>query len=119
MATREGDPYLVAFCGLYCGECSQYKRGKCPGCAENVKASWCKIRTCCQQNGYATCAACSQFASVRECGKFDNFVSRLFGLIFRSNRPANIARIKAIGVKAYANEMALRGRQSIRRGEEE
>jgi hypothetical protein len=43
-------------------------------------------------------------------------MSRVFGLIFRSDRPANIARIKEIGVEAYANEMATRGRQSIRRG---
>jgi hypothetical protein len=117
MATREGDPYLVAFCGLYCGECGQYKRGKCPGCAENVKAGWCKIRTCCQENGYATCAACTQFSDVHDCRKFDNVMARVFALIFRSDRPAAIARIKEIGVEAYADEMAARGRQTIRRGE--
>ena len=117
MATREGNPYLVAFCGLYCGECGQYQRGKCPGCAENQKAGWCKIRTCCHENGYATCAACAHFGDVRDCRKFDNFMSRLFGLLFRSDRPANIARIKAVGVDAYADEMATRRRQSIRRGE--
>ncbi|MBN1562535.1 MAG: DUF3795 domain-containing protein, partial [Anaerolineae bacterium] len=117
MSTTSGDPKLVAFCGLYCGACGQYKRGKCPGCAENEKAGWCKIRTCCQENNYATCAACTQFASVTECGKFDNFMSRIFALIFRSNRPANIARIKAAGIETYADEMAAQGRQSLRRGE--
>jgi hypothetical protein len=117
MATIEGNPKQVAFCGLYCGACGQYKRGRCPGCAQNEKARWCKIRLCCQENGYTTCAACTLFADVHDCGKFDNFMSRLFGLIFRSNRPANIARIKEIGIEAYANEMAARGRQSIRRGE--
>ena len=117
MATAKGDPKLVAFCGLYCGECGQYKRGKCLGCAENEKAGWCKIRTCCQENGYTTCAACTQFANIRDCRKFDNFMSRVFGLIFRSDRPANIARIQELGVDAYANEMAARGRQSIRRSE--
>ena len=40
-------------------------------------------------------------------------MSRVFGLIFRSNRPANIALIKEIGVEAYANEMApVAGRAS-------
>ncbi len=117
MATQEGDPRLVAFCGLYCGACGQYKRGKCPGCAENVKAGWCKLRTCCQENGYATCAACTQVAEVRDCRKFDTVMARLFALIFRSDRPADIARIKEVGIEAYANEMAARGRQSLRRGE--
>lgn len=116
MATQEGDPRLVAFCGLYCGACRQYQRGKCPGCAGNGKAGWCKIRICCQENGHATCAACAQVADVHACRKFDNVMSRVFGLIFRSDRPANIARIKEIGVEAYANEMATHDRQSIRRG---
>ncbi len=117
MATREGDPYLVAFCGLYCGECAQYKRGKCPGCAENQKAGWCKIRTCCQENGYTTCAACTQFSDVHDCRKYDNFISRVFGLIFRSDRSANIVRIKEVGVQTYAHEMAARRCQGFRRGE--
>jgi hypothetical protein len=117
MSTTQGDSKLVAFCGLYCGECGQYKRGRCPGCAENEKAGWCTIRTCCQENGYATCAACTQFAHVSDCRKFDNFMSRIFGLIFRSDRPANIAHIKEVGLETYANEMATRGRQSLRRGE--
>ena len=43
--------------------------------------------------------------------------SRVFGLIFHSDRPANIARIKEVGVAAYANEMAAQGRQGFRRGE--
>jgi hypothetical protein len=117
MSTQEGDPKLVAFCGLYCGACAQYKRGKCPGCAGNEKAGWCKIRACGLENGYTTCAACTQFADVHDCRKFDNVVARIFGLIFRSDRPANIARIKAVGVESYANEMAAGDRQSILRGE--
>jgi hypothetical protein len=117
MVTREGDPKLVAFCGLYCGECGKYKHGKCPGCAENVKAGWCKIRSCCQEHQYSTCAACTQFSTVQDCGKFNNFMARVFGLIFRSDRPADIARIKEVGVEAYANEMAARGSQGFRRGE--
>lgn len=117
METRQGEPQLVAFCGLYCGACGQYKRGKCPGCAKNEKAGWCKIRTCCQENGYATCAVCTRFTDVHDCGKFDNLLSRVFGLIFRSDRSANIARIKEIGIEAFANEMADRDRPGIRRGE--
>lgn len=117
MATQAGNPRLVAFCGLYCGECGKYKQGKCPGCAENSKAGWCKIRLCCQEHGYSTCAACTQFSDVHNCRKFDNFMARVFGLIFRSDRPADIARIKEVGIEGYANEMAARGRQGFRRGE--
>ena len=37
------DPKLVAYCGLYCGACGAYLRGRCPGCIENYKATWCKV----------------------------------------------------------------------------
>ncbi len=115
MTTTQGNPKLVAACGLYCGECPKYKQGKCPGCPSNDKATWCKIRACCQANGYNNCALCPLFIDVRECGKFNNFVARLFALIYRSDRTANIARIREIGVEAYADEMATKGQMTLRR----
>ena len=41
------DPNLVAYCGMYGGACKAYLRDKCPGCDDQQKASWCKIRSCC------------------------------------------------------------------------
>lgn len=116
MATTIGNPELVAFCGLYCGACRSYKQGNCPGCAENEKSGWCKIRACNQERGYATCADCTDFADVSACPKVNNFMARVFALIFRSDRPASIARIKDVGLEAYANEMAARGQMSFKRG---
>lgn len=48
----------VAYCGLYCGACKSQLKGKCPGCYGNEKATWCEIRKCCNEHGYATCADC-------------------------------------------------------------
>lgn len=55
----------VAYCGLYCGACRKWKKGKCPGCYHNEKASWCEIRKCCRENDYATCADCQIVAFSR------------------------------------------------------
>lgn len=107
------DKSLVAFCGLYCGECRAYKKGKCPGCAGNSKATWCKIRECNAERGYSTCAECTEFADVRECRKFHNVMSRFFSFVFNSNRPACIARVKELGLEEYAAYMVKLGRQSI------
>ncbi len=115
MESAAFDPKLVAYCGLYCGACSKYLNGKCPGCAGNEKAAWCKIRPCCVENGYATCANCQQFADVVDCANYNNFMAKLFGLIFRSDRKACIYRIKQIGIEAFAREMAESGRPSIKR----
>lgn len=115
MEPIEANPNLVAFCGLYCGACKAYRIGKCPGCAKNEKAKWCGIRKCCMANNYKSCAECQKFADVMRCKDFNNFISKIFGFIFRSNRKACIARIKEIGLDAFAKEMAEKGMYSIRR----
>ncbi len=109
------DVDAIARCGLYCGACRKYRKGVCPGCAGNDKASWCKIRSCCGERGYDSCADCQEFADVTDCEKFDNFMTKLFGFFFRSNRPANIQLIKDEGYEAYAERMAKEERQSLPR----
>lgn len=106
------DPKLVAYCGLYCGACGVYRRGRCPGCRENAKAVWCKVRTCGIANGYHSCVDCTAHPNPKECRTFNNIVSRLFELVFRSNRSAGIARIRQVGTEGYAREMAAAGRHS-------
>jgi len=107
---------LVACCGLYCGACRSYLKGKCAGCAKNEKATWCRIRSCCFAKGIRTCAECAEFADPRACGKFDNFMAKLFGLIFRSDRAACIAQIKRLGLAGHATAMAGMRAHTIRRG---
>jgi hypothetical protein len=109
------DSSLVAFCGLYCGACGAYLKGRCPGCQKNKKASWCKARACCLKLGYQTCADCKENKDPMECKKFNNFVSKLFAFVFRSNRAACIRRIRELGVKEYAVEMASSEKVTIKR----
>lgn len=100
------DKALVSFCGLYCASCSKYKKGKCPGCAKNEKASWCKIRQCCMEKGIDSCAECIQFEDVKDCKEFDNFVSKMFEFVFKSDRKAGIRMIKENGYDTFARYMA-------------
>lgn len=108
------DKNLVAFCGLYCGSCRSYLTGKCPGCKENAKATWCKVRQCCLENGFQSCADCKTVEPV-ECKKFNNFISKTFGFVFNSDRSACIARIKEVGYDEYSIEMAKNRIQTIKR----
>jgi hypothetical protein len=109
-------PDLVAYCGLYCGACGAYLRDRCPGCHQNEKATWCKVRTCCGQNHYASCAECQEFPDPRDCKKFNNVISKIFGLIFRSDRAACIRQIQEKGIQGHAEIMAGKKKPSIRRG---
>ncbi len=100
----QANTQLVAYCGLYCGNCKSYKKGKCPGCHENEKAKWCKVRACCMENGYASCADCITTCP-EDCDKFSNFVSKIFEFVFRSDRPKSIRYIKENGKESYVSKM--------------
>lgn len=108
------DKSLIAFCGLYCGACRSFLSGKCPGCAENNKATWCRIRTCCNENNYSSCADCTKI-ELTDCRKYNTVISRIIGLILNSDRAACISRIKETGYESFAIEMADNKRQTIKR----
>ena len=110
------DATLVAACGLYCGACRKYLAGKCPGCRRNEKASWCAVRTCNQQAGQNNCAQCIRYTDPMQCGKFNNVFSKFFALVFRSDRAACIAQIRAQGLDGHAQLMAGKKAQTLRRG---
>ncbi|MFA6780066.1 MAG: DUF3795 domain-containing protein [Paludibacteraceae bacterium] len=95
---------LVAYCGLYCGNCGKFKKGKCPGCAKNEKASWCKIRTCCMDYGYATCADCAT-TTPRACKNYNNLFAKFFEVVFKSDRKTSVEFIKEHGREAFADLM--------------
>ena len=102
-------------CGLYCGACPRFLKEKCYGCRGNDKATWCKLRTCCMGKNIASCADCSEFSDVMACEKYNNFMARIFGFVFNSNRSACIRRIKAVGYDKFAEEMTSKKQMSIKR----
>lgn len=111
------DPSLIARCGLYCGACGRFLKGSCPGCRENTRAGWCKVRSCCGEHGHASCADCGDPQDPRDCRKFNNPIARLFGLVFNSDRAACVERLRELGPDRYAAFMASRRLQSLpRRG---
>lgn len=113
MKDIKSDKDLVAACGLYCGACRKYLVGKCPGCHQNDKASWCKIRKCVRQQGFRTCAGCCKDVTV--CKTYSNLIGKVFAFLFNSDRPACIRYIKEHGEEAFAEEMTKRKCQTMRR----
>lgn len=109
------DENMVAYCGLYCAACGKFQKGSCPGCAKNEKATWCEIRKCNMSKGYKSCADCTEYLNVMDCKKYNNFISKIFGFVFRSNRAACIERIKEGGYKKFADYMTDNKLQSMKR----
>lgn len=62
-----------------------------------------------------TCAECTEYSDPRTCKKYNNFMSRLFGLVFNSDRAACIAQIKQLGLGGHATAMAKLERPVIKR----
>jgi hypothetical protein len=52
---------------------------------------------------------------LKECSKYHNVISKIFGYVFNSDRAACIAAIKEKGYDAFAAEMSQSGKQSISR----
>ena len=115
MKVLVADPNLVAFCGLYCGACKRYLAEKCPGCRDNEKATWCRVRACGLEHGFATCADCDLLDDVGDCGDYNSVVARFFAFLFRSDRMACIRFIEERGVEAFAQEMTLNRTMTIKR----
>ena len=67
------------------------------------------------EHGYASCADCKEFADPMACKKFNNFISKIFSVIFKSNRAADIAMIRESGYEEFAQFMAANKLQSIKR----
>lgn len=113
MDTTTNNSQLIAACGLYCGACRKFLKGKCPGCKGNEKASWCKIRKCCLEKGFHTCAECDK--DVKECRIHNNLVDKLFAFLFNSDRSACIHHIKKHGEEAFAKTMADKKQMTIKK----
>lgn len=61
-----------------------------------------------------SCADCKTI-ELMDCKKYNNLISKVFGFIFKSDRPACINRIKEIGYEDFANEMTNSKMQTIKR----
>ena len=53
--------------------------------------------------------------NVVDCKTYSNFMGKLFGFIFRSDRKACIYRIKDIGEDAFAKEMSEKRAVTIKK----
>jgi len=96
------DENLIAHCGLYCGACPSFISGKCDGCRGNSAKSAvvykkCKVKPCCAENGFFTCADCTIYASTKECKKYNPLLLKVTSWVESSDRSKAIEMIKAKG----------------------
>lgn len=101
---------LVSYCGFYCGSCPKFTKQECQGCkGENPKCAVgykaCKVRPCCIENGYNSCADCDKYESVKDCDIYNPFMIRFGQFITGTNRRKGIEMIKEIGETDFVKYM--------------
>ncbi len=102
MTTENTAEKIIARCGLVCSDCGMYKKQKCQGChCEKPMALNCKVKPCANEHCYSTCAECAEFDDLKNCKKLNNFISKIFALIFRSDRIGNLNKIRELGLDEF------------------
>lgn len=79
-------------------------------CKNGCGQSRCSIRKCAQEKELVSCADCSDYAS---CKLLDNFMSKLFGFIFRSNRSGNLDLLHEKGYDHVAEKLKSTGKMTV------
>lgn len=96
---------IIAYCGLVCSECGAFKRQKCQGChSPKPMFQGCKVKKCAMDKGVSTCAACIEFSDLKKCKKLNNFISKIFALVFRSDRLGNLESIRRSGLENFKSQ---------------
>jgi hypothetical protein len=101
---------LIAYCGLYCKFCPAFMSDKCEGCRGNstknaVLYKQCKVKPCCVENGFFTCADCTIYTSPKECKKYNPLLLRIASWVESSDRSKAIEMIKTKGRAGFAGFM--------------
>lgn len=96
------DQIIIAKCGLVCSSCGAFTRGKCKGCdSQKPMFKNCPVKKCSTEKNYQTCAQCTEYPDLKKCKKLHNFISIIFGFLFRSNRLANLKKIRTQGLDIF------------------
>jgi hypothetical protein len=67
------------------------------------------------EHNYKSCADCKELSDPMQCKKFNNFFSKFFALVFKSDRAGCISQIKDKGIEKHAEIMKKMDSMSLKR----
>ena len=115
------DENLISYCGFYCGACPKFIKGECKGCKGDMPDCAlgykpCKVRPCCIDHQYDSCADCQKYDSVRDCRDYNPLMIRIGQFITQTNRRKGIELIKEQGKTAFLKIMIDRNWVTVKNG---
>lgn len=104
------DEKLASYCGFYCGACPTYVAKKCAGCRGDlpqcaVGYRKCRVRACCADHSYVTCADCKEYESAKQCKKYNPLPIKLGEFLSGTSRGKAIELIKQKGLEEFVEYM--------------
>ena len=93
---------LISHCGFYCGACPAYLSGKCEGCRGDspkcaVGMKKCKVKQCCVESRFFSCADCTKFTTTQDCKKYNPLSIRFGEWISSTSRRKAIEMMREVG----------------------
>jgi hypothetical protein len=103
---EEVDINLISYCGFFCGACPKLIKNECSGCKGDMPScaagyKKCKVRPCCIENAFSSCAKCIKYDSVKECKIYNPVLIRFGQFITRTSRRKGIEVIKEKGAESF------------------
>ncbi|MCL1797649.1 MAG: DUF3795 domain-containing protein [Eggerthellaceae bacterium] len=92
MNAAMNDYEALSYCGIYCGDCSNYRQNmNCGGCKSEPELLWdCTTRACAANKGLLHCGQCPEFP----CAELKEF--------YHDGKPSHL--------KAYENMLEIIGK---------
>lgn len=106
---------LVSYCGIYCGACPGFHRGRCKGCRATENKQTRKgscgygMRKCCEDKGLDYCGPCDQYP----CSKINKLINSQKGrkeYDYRHNIPKNFEMIRKEGLATWLESQVKKWR---------
>ena len=97
---------LISYCGIYCGACPGYQRGRCKGCrsteAKPDRKTNCGygMRNCCEDKDLDHCGQCADYP----CSKLNKLIKSQKGrkeYDYRHDIPFSLEMIKKEGLENW------------------
>lgn len=99
---------MVSYCGIYCGACPGFHKGRCKGCRTAVRKSSHKrscgygMRICCEEKEIDYCGQCEEYP----CSKINRLIRSQKSRMeydYRHDIPKNFEMIKEEGLNVWLN----------------
>ena len=95
----------IAYCGVNCAECPDFRSGQCPNCrkTDGLEAGACAPVACCRARGFGSCGECPDFP----CELMKGFYEESEGHLRALERMNRVRGLRLVSLRQRPDELRL------------